>query len=506
MAQMCMNMNEHRRIVFFLTIFLVFNMSGVYGAGIEIYPKNPTYWQYNGKPTMLLGGTDDDALFQWAGDMDLLCHQLDLLQSCGGNYVRCTMSSREPDSLVCPPRVQPYQRLSNGKFDLDKWNNEYWERLEVFLSECRKRDIIVQIEVWATHDLVHVRPNRAYSWPSHPLNPKNNINYGYAPKTVFPEKPKGQLNDAFYQTIPILKHDPIVFKYQQAFVNELLSHCLKYDNVLYCVDNELRPQHPYQWAHYWAEYMTNRAQMSGKTIYVSEMHRDFTTPRNKKLTRIERMVGGKFSAIFDYPEIHPFMELSETSTRYSEYDELWKNMETIREYTADSPRPMTHVKVYGGGDKSTFRERRPTIHRFCEFVCAGRSAVRFHRPVRGGENGMGLNSAAQACLKAVRKFCDSIKPWQCKPNLKLLLDRDENEAYLLANPGVAYGILMTGSYGDGVVRLNTSNHSGKYVLTWINLETGKQLKMETINASDEIRIKTPARGSKYGWLVTLIKN
>jgi hypothetical protein len=236
------------------------------------------------------------------------------------------------------------------------------------------------------------------------------------------------------------------------------------------------------------------------------MHRDFTTPRNKKLTRIERMVGGKFSAIFDYPEIHPFMELSETSTRYSEYDELWKNMGTIREYTADSPRPMTHVKVYGGGDKSTFRERRPTIHRFCEFVCAGRSAVRFHRPVRGGENGMGLNSAAQACLKAVRKFCDSIRPWQCKPNLKLLRDRDENEAYLLANPGVAYGILMTGSYGDGVVRLNTSNHSGKYILTWINLERGRQLKMETINASDEIRIKTPARGSKYGWLVTLIKN
>jgi hypothetical protein len=60
---------------------------------IQPYQDNPRYWQYKGKPTMLLGGTDDDALFQWAGDMDLLNRQLDLLQKCGGNYVRCTMSS-----------------------------------------------------------------------------------------------------------------------------------------------------------------------------------------------------------------------------------------------------------------------------------------------------------------------------------------------------------------------------------------------------------------------------
>jgi len=253
-----MNTKGHMRNLFFLIIFQVVSISGVFGAGIEIYSKNPAYWQYKGKPVMLLGGTDDDALFQWAGDMDLLQSQLDLLQSCGGNYVRCTMSSRKPDSLVCPPRVRPYQRLSNGKFDLNQWNNEYWERLEVFLSECRKRDIFAQIEVWATYDLVHVRPERANSWPSHPLNPKNNVNYGYAPETIFPEKPKSRLNDAFYQTIPTLKHDPIVLKYQQAFVNKLLSHCLKYDNVLYCVDNEQRPQHPYQWGHYWAKYMTGR--------------------------------------------------------------------------------------------------------------------------------------------------------------------------------------------------------------------------------------------------------
>jgi hypothetical protein len=30
---------------------------------IQPYAKNPTYWQYLGKPVMLLGGSDEDNLF-----------------------------------------------------------------------------------------------------------------------------------------------------------------------------------------------------------------------------------------------------------------------------------------------------------------------------------------------------------------------------------------------------------------------------------------------------------
>jgi hypothetical protein len=498
--------NDYSQKVLLLTIFLAVSVSLADGAGIEIYPKNPTYWQYNGKPVILLGGTDDEALFHWAGDMDLLSEQLDRLTDCGGNYVRCTMSVREGDNPIYPVREQPYVRLDDVKYDLDQWNGEFWRRFQVFLEQCKQRDIVAQIELWATHDLVHLKSSTPGVWPTHPLNPKNNINYGFQPETVFPRQPRDKTNDAFYQTIPALKHDPTVLKYQRAFVDKFLSYALKFDNVLYCIDNEQRPQHPFQWGHYWAQYVQHRAAQQGRTIYISEMHRDFTTPRDNSLSRTKRMVSGKFASVFDYPLIYPFLELSETSTRFSDYDELWRNLEVIRAYTAEFPRPMTNVKVYGGGDESTFRERRPTIHRFCELVCAGRSAVRFHRPVREGENGMGLNPAAQACLKAVRRFCNLVEPWQCKPNLDLLHDREENEAYMLANPGVSYGLLMTASYGDGMVRLDTRNYSGAYVLTWINLETGRPLKAETVKATDEVIINAPARGSIYGWLAALVKN
>ena len=506
MARRQMNANEPARNGLFVMMLLAAGASAARGAGIEIYRTDPTYWQYDGKPVVLLGGTDDEALFHWVGDMDLLGAQLDRLVACGGNYVRCTLSVRQGDNPVYPVRAQPYVKLDSGKYDLDQWNGEFWRRFEVFLRQCKQRDIVAQIELWATHDLVHLKSSTPGVWPTHPLNPKNNVNYDFHPETVFPRQPRGNTNDAFYQTIPALEHDATVLAYQRAFVDKVLSYALRFDNVLYCIDNEQRPQHPYQWGHYWAQYLRRRAAQQGTTIYVSEMHRDFTTPKDKSLSRTQRLVGGKFASVFDYPLIYPFLELSETSTRFSDYDELWRNMEAIRAYTAWFPRPMTNVKVYGGGNKSTFRQRRPTIHRFCELVCGGRSAVRFHRPVRGGENGMGLSPAAQACLKAVRRFCDLVEPWRCTPRIDLLRDRQENEAYLLAHPGIAYGILMTGSYGDGVVRLDTVNHSGAYTLTWINLETGRPHQPEAVHAADEITIKTPAQGSKYGWLVALVKS
>ena len=64
-------------------------------AQIMPYPNNPSYWQYGGRQTLLFGGSDRDNIFQWAGDGTKLTDHLDLLCACGGNYIRCTMSSRE---------------------------------------------------------------------------------------------------------------------------------------------------------------------------------------------------------------------------------------------------------------------------------------------------------------------------------------------------------------------------------------------------------------------------
>ena len=103
---------------------------------IQPYAKNRFYWQYRGKPVLLLGGSDDDDLFQWAGKK--LTLQLDLLKSVGGNYVRNTMSDRDEGGEWGPApegvEVVYAFRKVDDRYDLNQWNEEYWRKFDNFLQ------------------------------------------------------------------------------------------------------------------------------------------------------------------------------------------------------------------------------------------------------------------------------------------------------------------------------------------------------------------------------------
>ena len=107
------------------------------------YSKNPHYWQYKGEPVLLIGGSVEDNLFQIP---DLEAH-LDLLASVGGNYVRCTMSSRDEGD------AWPFERdQKSGLYDLTQPAREYWARFERFLELADERDIVAHFELWDRFD------------------------------------------------------------------------------------------------------------------------------------------------------------------------------------------------------------------------------------------------------------------------------------------------------------------------------------------------------------------
>ncbi len=195
------------------------------GDAIRICQQNPYYWQYHGKPLLLLGGSDDDNLFNWDNREKVRDH-LELLASVGGNYDRCTMSARDEGN------EKPFKRLENGKYDLTIWNPGFWERFDYYLEECYKRGIIVQIEIWATYDIAHT---------SSPFNPENNIQGELKISTLdYSSEPGtgGRQRKMFYSTVPALNNDRIALKYQQRYIDKILEHAFKFDNVLYCIDNE----------------------------------------------------------------------------------------------------------------------------------------------------------------------------------------------------------------------------------------------------------------------------
>lgn len=124
--------NSFRVLFLIAATAVVLNSAGVSQAfgddknadRIKPYAKNARYWQYKGEPVMLLGGSKTDDLFLADG---LKAH-LDEIQAVGANYVRNTMSQREGKEL------KPHQLLANGKFDLDRWNDEYWQRFQNMLK------------------------------------------------------------------------------------------------------------------------------------------------------------------------------------------------------------------------------------------------------------------------------------------------------------------------------------------------------------------------------------
>ena len=86
------------------------------GSFVQPWKGNPWYWQYKGKPVLLLGASDDDNLFQWP--KDILIPHLDSMRNVGANYVRNTMSDRKDLGF----ELYAFLQLEDGKYDLDQWN------------------------------------------------------------------------------------------------------------------------------------------------------------------------------------------------------------------------------------------------------------------------------------------------------------------------------------------------------------------------------------------------
>ncbi len=404
---------------------------------IKPYLKNRSYWQYKGKPVLLLGATDNDNLFQ---NGNLQTH-LDSLKKAGGNVIRNTMSDRDPGNM------HAFYLNTDGKYDLNKWNDIYWQCFENLLKLTWERDIIVQIEVWDRFD--HSRD----PWKKDPFNPANNINYSFEESrldSVYPLHP-GQNVQPFFFTVPELDNNIVLLKYQQLFVEKLLSLSLKYDNVLYCIDNETSGKE--DWAIYWADYIRSCAE--GKDIYITEMWDNWDV---KSMTH---------KRTIDNPDRYGFIDISQNS-QITGIDN-WENAQYVFNYTKMNPRPVNSTKIYGSDSGSWLNRGITTEHAVNTFfrnILGGFASSRFHRP----PSGLGLSDLSANCIKTVRNIETIIRLWDVAPKMDLLKVEENDEVYMSAKEGEYYLIYFATS---GTVHLDLSKHGNDFALRWIDVEEGE---------------------------------
>ncbi len=436
---------------------------------IQVSEDTPWYWSYHGETVLLLGGSDEDNLFN---DPALMEDNLPKLAACGGNYIRGTLSWRDENNV--PPFAKamggkPPFALAGDKYDLTQFNEEFWSRLETCCRECEELGIIMQIEIWATFD--HYRDN----WLRNPWNPSNNVNYtteNTKLETEWPYHP-ARKPQPFFHSVPAVNNDEVLLGYQQAFVRRVLDVTLPFGNVLYCLDNETRA--PAEWALYWGEFIAQEAEKRGVQVNLTEMW-DIWDLRDEV-----------HATTYQHPELFSFCDVSQNNWQVGQthYDRLIWYRNNLREQ-AGGPRPINNVKIYGrvGGSKKALDERE-NIERFWRNIFAGCASARFHRP----DAGLGLSEHAQAVIHAARAFTDAFDLFACEPRPDLLSECGENEAYCLAAPPNLFALYFP---SGGNVLLSLGDQAAHHLrVRWFDPATASFASQDVVNATDSFRVKSP---------------
>ena len=379
---------------------------------IRPYEGNTYFWQYKGEPVLLLGGSDQDNPFNHPNlsGHGLEAH-LDLLASVGGNYIRNTMTSRDRQAddweFFNDDNVYPfYQDEETGLYDLERFNDAYWERFRRFLDMTAERDIIVQIEVWDRVD--YARDHTAYpgkGWSEQPYNPANNINYT-AEESGLPEVVNthpAQRENPFFSSVSELENNEILLPFQQAFVDKMLSYTLPHGHILYCISNETNEEA--EWGAYWARYLQDAAEAVGVNAHVTEMWdpSDLSHPMHRRT--------------FDHPELYSYVDISQNNHQVGQSH--WDNAQEQRRRIADFPRPINNVKMYGGVTHGGGYEEG--LRRLWRNALGGMASARFHRPSawtdQGPLHGAGLSTEAQAYIRSARVLMDALGWPEIEPDI-----------------------------------------------------------------------------------------
>ncbi|MHC4356741.1 MAG: apiosidase-like domain-containing protein, partial [Planctomycetota bacterium] len=191
----------HKRYLLLAVLLFVLLLSLVVQAGptngpLRVCPDNPRYFaDADGKAVLLVGSHVWYNLVDMGGEdppkpFDYNAY-LDWMAGYGHNYMRMWAwemvkwdtqgnSSRYRNETTTF-HVQPHPWLRTGpgkaldgkpKFDLTKFDPEYFERLTRRLEAARRRGIYVSVMMFEGWAMQRVEDG----WKSHPFHPKNNVN------------------------------------------------------------------------------------------------------------------------------------------------------------------------------------------------------------------------------------------------------------------------------------------------------------------------------------------
>ncbi|MDX1953591.1 MAG: PA14 domain-containing protein [Verrucomicrobiota bacterium] len=199
---------------------------------IRLHPRNPHYFEYEGKPTILITSAEHyGALINLDFDFEkylrtLKQDNLNNTRLFTGSYVepkgafnitRNTLAP-EPERFISPWARSSQPGYANGgnKFDLLTWDPRYFERLHALMKAADKNGVIVELNLFCPF-------YEEIQWRLSPMNVANNINgLGDVPRT---------------NVYTLDKHGGLL-SIQEELVIKLVRELNRYDNLYYEICNE----------------------------------------------------------------------------------------------------------------------------------------------------------------------------------------------------------------------------------------------------------------------------
>jgi len=199
---------------------------------LSLHPRNPHYFMFRDKPAILIGSTEHyGAVMNLDFDFvkylkELEASGLNVTRTFSGVYVepagafgikKNTMAPAA-NRFICPWARSNEPGYANGgnKFDLSRWDENYFTRLKDFLTEAGKRNIVVELDLFSNiYDTIQ--------WKLSPLYFKNNTSR------------IGNVDD--WKEVLSLRH-PELLAVQEKMVRKIISELKDFDNLYYEVCNE----------------------------------------------------------------------------------------------------------------------------------------------------------------------------------------------------------------------------------------------------------------------------
>jgi len=453
---------------------------------IRLHPKNPHYFEFRGKAIALItSGEHYGAVLNADVDFHKYLATIDsdglnYTRIFGGSYVEVPAKSfgiLRNDLAPLPNRfIAPWVRSETSgyagggnKFDLTKWNPEYFQRYHDFLEDASKRGIVVEISLFSSH-------YDEMMWKISPFHPSNNVNN----------------TDAIdWKKLHTLENGNIL-AFQEAYVKKLMLEARDFDNVIFEIQNEPWSDRPTL-----TSVVNPYLRPPGRDTYPNsiDIADDLSVAWQSRVVEWlawEAMTGSSPPHMIAWNYSNFFAPVGKYRADIINFHYAYPEAVTLN-YGLDRAIAYDETGFLGRDDDAYRRQA-------WNFMLAGGSIFdaldySFSPGHEDGQdlepNGPGGGSPAfRHQLRILREFLNKFSILDLRPDTTVVKHANGVVAHALSNPGHEYAIYLD---GKGPTELTLALPSGAYEVEWINTKTGATDKKEEFNAgTDKPPLASPA--------------